>query len=96
MQMNLALIMLIFGCACAQFNPTPPLLGGISDVSDVDDESIRDSLIEIAQFGANRIGLKRVNNLTSSKPLNYTILRVISAKTQVVAGKIRLSFKILE
>ena len=86
MQLSLALILLIAGCIRAQFNQIPPLLGGINEVNDVDDESIRDTLLDVAQYGASRIAIKRMPNLASSRPVNYAIIRVISAKTQVVAG----------
>jgi len=95
MKSNLIFITILVAYAQAQFNQLPPLLGGINEVSDVDDESIRDTLVDIAQYGANRIAVKRMANLTSSKPLSYTILRVISAKTQVVAGNLNESFVLL-
>jgi hypothetical protein len=85
MQLSLALILLITGCIRAQFDQIP-VLGGINEVNDVDDESIRDTLLEVAQYGASRIAIKRMPNLPSSRPVNYAIIRVISAKTQVVAG----------
>ena len=89
MQLSLALILLIAGCFPAQFEKIPPSDGDIKEVNDVDDESIRDTLLDIAQYGARRIAFKRMTNLGSSRPVNYAIIRVISAKTQVVAGNLK-------
>jgi hypothetical protein len=70
-----------------------PLVGGYKTL-DVEDEKVRPILYDIATFSVDKIAEQRmaeqiaqgVQFNQTAKPLKYSLIRVVAAKSQVVAG----------
>ena len=88
LKQTVLIFLFIVGSVFTQLG-APGAPGGIMDI-DTEDSSIRSTLYDLAQYGADKIAMQRMSNMsrpiTGDKALNYSIIRVVSARTQVVAG----------
>jgi hypothetical protein len=89
----LVLCLILTGSALAYSAKTGakgPLVGGYKTL-DVEDEKVRPILYDIATFSVDKIAEQRMaeqlaQGIQAVKPLKYSLIRVVAAKSQVVAG----------
>lgn len=84
-------IVILIICISTVWGQIGGLMGGKKEL-DLKDPKVKEKITELATYGLEQIGLKRAEELAKEKgfsevkPLNYSLLRIHSAQSQIVAG----------